>query len=89
MHTRPRRTATATVFDAPRLPANRSRSVFVEATGYYTPFVPADRDPRPEVFEELVNRPGAVARWSLGLFAAERALARRDAPLVRESGGTQ
>jgi hypothetical protein len=56
-------------FDAPPVRADRARSVFVEATGYYTPLVRADREAHPELFEQLVKEPGAVARWSLELFA--------------------
>jgi hypothetical protein len=64
-------------FAAPPVRADRARSVFVAATGYYTPLVRVDRDARPEVFERLVNEPGEVARWSLELFAAELATYRR------------
>jgi hypothetical protein len=48
----------------------------VEATGYYTPLVAADGPARTEEFEELVREPGALARWSLRLFADEMAAAR-------------
>jgi hypothetical protein len=67
------------VFGAPPANADRSRSVFVEATGYYTPLVPANGAPRPELFEELLAEPGAIARWSLRMLAEESALARSDA----------
>lgn len=76
------------VFGAPPAQADRSRSVFVEATGYYTPLVPADGAPRPELFEELVAQPGAIASWSLRMFAEESALARSDA-MRPTSGASQ
>ena len=75
------------VFGAPHANADRSRSAFVEATGYYTPLVPADGAPRPELFEGLLAEPGAIARWSLRMFAEETALARSDA--MRPTSGAR
>ena len=77
------------VFAAPPAHADRSRSVFVEATGFYTPLVPADGAPRPELFEELVAQPGAIARWSLRMLAEEAALARSDALRLTSGAGQE
>jgi hypothetical protein len=65
----PRRDAVELSFPArPRLPG-WSRTVLVEATGYYNVIVSGQGEPRPEVFRRLLTEPGAVARFALEQLA--------------------
>ena len=52
-------------FQAPPRRPERQRTVLVEATGYYNVVVPTEGDPEREVFQRLVEEPGAVARFAL------------------------
>jgi hypothetical protein len=57
---------TATLlFAAPPPQPGSKRTVLVEATGYYELMVPAVGEPQRAAFRQLIDEPGAVARFVL------------------------
>jgi hypothetical protein len=68
---RPGRDAVRLVFPAPPPRLGATRSVLVEAAGYYEMEVPAAGEPRRAAFRRLVEEPGAVARFILDSLREE------------------
>ena len=68
---RPGRDAVRLVFPAPAPRPGSTRSVLVEATGYYELVIPAEGEPQRAAFRRLVEEPGAVARFVLGSLQEE------------------
>jgi hypothetical protein len=62
----PGRDRATLVFAAPPPRPGFTRSVLVEATGYYELIMPAEGEPQRAAFRRLVDEPGAVARFVLG-----------------------
>jgi hypothetical protein len=52
-------------FSAPPASAGLQRTVVLKATGWYRILVPATGEPQSARFEQLLNEPGALARYSL------------------------
>jgi len=52
-------------FDAPALAPGSARSVLIEMEGYYRPLVAASGEPQRELFDRLVDEPGALTRYVL------------------------
>ena len=77
---RPGRDAVRLVFPAPASRPGSTRSVLVEATGYYEPVIPAEGEPQRAAFRRLVEEPGAVAHFVLDSLREETraAVARRE-----------
>jgi hypothetical protein len=80
-HTLGSKLDTATLlFAAPPQEPGLSRSVLVEATGYYDMVVPAQGEPQRAAFRRLVEEPGAVARFVLDSVRADLRAAAASAP---------
>lgn len=62
---RPGRDAVTLAFDAPPRRSGQTRTVLVEATGYYNVIARPEGEPQPEVFRRLLGEPGGVARFAL------------------------
>jgi hypothetical protein len=62
---RPHLDTVTLVFPAPPPRPGRARTVLVEANGYYSVIVRSEGAPQPQVFRQLVEQPGAVARFAL------------------------
>jgi len=62
---RPGHDTVSLVFAAPPPRPGFTRSVLIEATGYYELIVPAEGEPQRAAFRRLVEEPGAVARFVL------------------------
>jgi hypothetical protein len=61
----PRLDAVELDFPAPSSRPGRSRTVLLEATGYYNVIVNGQGAPHPELFRTLLTEPGAVGRFAL------------------------
>jgi hypothetical protein len=56
------------VFDAPAWPDGHDRTVMLESTGYYTIHADSTGAPRVELFERLIDEPGAYGSYTVALL---------------------
>ncbi len=81
----PNRSSVDLVFDPPPLKPGRRRSVFLEATGYYTPLVPTTGKENHALFSVLMKEPGGLGHFSQDLAQSE--LEKRLSPTLSDGNG--